>query len=150
MKNHEKIDEKSIPICSWKKMLKKLTSGRSWAPFGRVWGRSGTSFGRPGVSFGRSWVPPGRFLNVQNRTFCKNGSKMSSKGPFGSILGRFGEDLGRILGGFGALSACRGQILDMFEKIWPCWGRVSTWTPALVRSASQCAGVLPQSGCIGP
>ena len=36
-----------------------------------------------------------------------------------------------------------GRILEILGKIWPCWGRFSNWTPALVRSASQCAGVLP-------
>ena len=144
MKNHQKIDEKSIPICSWKKMLQKLTSGRSWAPFGRVWGRSGTSFGRPGVSFGRSWVPPGRFLNVQKRTFCKNGSKMSSKGPFGSILGRFGEDLGRNLGGFGRFYADCRSILWTCGKMRPCCSRAYKLDPrAASRSVTMRGGPPP-------
>ena len=63
-------------------------------------------------------------------------------------LGRSGEEFGRIweglvrnLGGFWSLSANSGQILEMLGIIWPCWGAFSIRTPALVREASQYAGV---------
>ena len=65
-------------------------------------------------------------------------------------LGRSGEEFGRIweglvrnLGGFWSLSANSGQILEMLGIIWPCWEVFSIRTPALVREASQCAGVTP-------
>ena len=67
--------------------------GRSWAPLEKGLGRSGPSFGR-------SWTLLGRFLDVENRTFFQQGSKMGSKRAFGSILGRFWMGLGRVLEGF--------------------------------------------------
>ena len=65
---------------------------------------------------------------------------MGSKRPSGSILAPFWGDFGRVLEGF------RPNFEWVWEKIeeesgrilknWPCWGRFSNWTPALVRSAS--------------
>ena len=123
-----------------KKSLKKSILGGSWPPFVR-------GLGRAGASLGRSWALLGRFLGLQNQALLKDSSQMGSKRPSGSILAPFGGDFGRVLEGF------RPNFEWVWEKIeeesgrilknWPCWGRFSNWTPALVRSASQCAGVLP-------
>ena len=101
--------------------------------------------GRAGASLGRSWALLGRFLGLQNQALLKDSSQMGSKRPSGSILAPFGGDFGRVLEGF------RPNFEWVWEKIeeesgrilknWPCWGRFSNWTPALVRSASQYAGV---------
>ena len=101
--------------------------------------------GRAGASLGRSWALLGRFLGLQNQALLKDSSQMGSKRPSGSILAPFWGDFGRVLEGF------RPNFEWVWEKIeeesgrilknWPCWGRFSNWTPALVRSASQYAGV---------
>ena len=106
-------------------MLEKIDFGVSWAPFGKGLGRSGPSFGHFWALFGCSF-------GVLNQPFFKYGSKMGSKRPFESILegsGRvwegFGGEGGRILEDFSPFSASLGQLLDVFEKIWPCCGRFS-------------------------
>ena len=114
--------------------------GRSWAPFGRVLGGTGTSLGR-------SWALLGRIFGIQEPTFFKHWSKIGSKRPSGSILAPFWEGLGKVWGGSGEGF---GRICKLLATIWKdlkeygeSCGRVSNWTPALIRSASQYAGVLP-------
>ena len=91
--------------------------GGSWASFGKGLGRSW-------ASSGRSWPPLGRFLDVQNPTFFKHGSKMGSKRPSGSILGGFGEGFGRILEGFGKVWGGIWEHFLLFEQVvgrfWKC------------------------------
>ena len=66
----------------------------------------------------------------------------------GSIWGGFGMDLGGISKGFEAFWRDWGQALNASGETQPCWGRSSTWTPALTREASQYAGVPTQRGKI--
>ena len=121
--------------------------GRSWALFGKGLGRSWEPFGH-------FWPPLGRFGGVRNRAFLKHWSKMGSKRASGSILDQFGINFGRILGGFGRVLGGFGPILGW---IWDELGGESggaltnlkkagaeslNRTPALLREASQCAGVL--------
>ena len=142
-KKHEKINAKLELEKKRPKIQQKSILGRSWAVFGKGLGPSW-------AFFGCFWPSLGRFLGVQNRVFFKHWSKIGSKRPSGSIWGRFwtilggfGEDLGRDLGESKAFWAGCGRILAEFGEIRPCWDRFSNWTPALIREASQCAGVLP-------
>ena len=61
----------------------------------------------------------------------------------GRIWGGFGEGLGRNFEGFGRFCVGFGQILDAFGNCGPAVAKLINWTPALIREASQCAGVLP-------
>ena len=79
---------------------------------------------------------------------------MASKKVSGSILGRFCEGFGRISGGFGRVLGGFGPILEWILDEWgsKSGGALTTLkkagaeslnrTPALLREASQCAGVL--------
>ena len=62
---------------------------------------------------------------------------------FGSILGGFGEGLGGSGEGFGRIWKLLATIWKDLKEFGESCGRVSNWTPALIRSASQCAGVPP-------
>ena len=114
---------------------------------GRVW----DALGRLLATFERILGAFWRFLDVQNRIFFKHGSKMSSKRPLGSILGRFwkvlggfGEGLGRNWGGFwkdlGTFAQVVGRLWTYLETCGPAGAESLNRTPALIRSASQCAG----------
>ena len=72
--------------------------------------------GRSGASLGRSGAPLGPFLDDQNRSFFKLGSKMVSKGPSEAILGRFGVDFGGFGEDLGGSWKDFGQFLDGFWK----------------------------------
>ena len=149
MWNSGKIGAKIKEIIEFKKTSQKLTQksdlGGSWASFGRGLGRSGGSLGR-------SWVTFVRILDVQNTAFFKHGSKMGSKRPFGSSLGGSWEDLGKIWARFGQKSGSIwtffwpvvGKFWKHLEKCSPAGAKLLNWTPALIREASQCAGVPPQ------
>ena len=67
----------------------------------------------------------------------KKGLQEATWIDIGRAWGGFGKGLGKDLGGFGTFSTVCGQILDISEKIGPCWGRFYNWTPALIREASQ-------------
>ena len=101
----------------------------------------------------RSWPPPvirGDFWAVQNRAFFKHWPKMGSKGASGSILGGICEDFGRIWEGFGQNFFHVGLHLKGFgQRYGRIWANLEKTgaaslnrTPALIREASQCAGVL--------
>ena len=88
------------------------------------------------------------FLERSKRSFViglgQNGLQEAFGVDFVSILEGFWEPLGRIWEGFGILweAICElmdklEHLLDMLERLWFCWGRISKWTPALIRSASQ-------------
>ena len=69
---------------------------------------------------------------------------------FGSIL----EGSGKVLGGFSEGLECFWMNFGrLWERFWTClalFGHAGAyslnWTPALIREASQCAGVPPQRG----
>ena len=86
---------------------------------------------------------------------------MSSKRPLGSILGRFWkvlggfwEGLGRNWGGFwkdlGTFAQVVGRLWTYLETCGPAGAESLNGTPALIREASQCAGVPPQRDKTGP
>ena len=136
-------NQKSYRVANNKpKIHPKIWFGGSWASFGRGLGRSG-------ASLGRSWVTFVRILDVQNTAFFKHGSKMGSKRPFGSTLGGSWEDLEKIWARFGQKSGSIwtffwpvvGKFWKHLEKCSPAGAKLLNWTPALIREASQCAGV---------
>ena len=103
----------------------------------------------------------GRLLDVQNQAFFKHWPQMGSKRPSGSILGRFGEGFGRIWGRFGRVwgriwkdSGPFEQVMGRFWKCFALFGpavaKLINGTPALIREASQYAGVPPSRGRTGP
>ena len=79
---------------------------------------------------------------------------MGSKKASGSILGRFCEGFGRISGGFGRVLGGFGPILgwilielggesgSALTDLKNAGAQSLNRTPALLREASQCAGVL--------
>ena len=113
-------------------------------------------------------------MGVLNQPFLQHRSKIGSKKPFGLILARFG----RVLGGFWKASGCLGsqlgRVLGPRWVIFRCQKQVF-WkiifflptllffvdflelagaeslngTPALIREASQCAGVPLPRGWTG-
>ena len=121
-----KLPKKRYEFTTRKKQAQKIVQksdlGGSWAPFGKGLGRSGPSFGRfLAVLWG-----------VKINLFSNMGLRWGPKGllnRFWKVLGGFGKDfgkgVGRILEDFSPFSASLGQILDVFEKIWPCCGRFS-------------------------
>ena len=102
--------------------------------------------------WGTFWVLSGNVWSIFKHLRCnlfyalvQDGLQEASSIDFGPVLdimfwqhfGRIWEALGTDLGEFGTCSAGFGQMLDIFGKIWSCWGRVSNWTPMRVRYASQ-------------
>ena len=147
LKNNEKstkIRRKSDANLGWEnkhqKNAQKSDLGGFWLPFGRGLGGSG-------ASLGHSWALLGCFLGVQKPTSSKHWSRMGSKRPSGSILEPFWEGLGRFWGGFGPISRWilehLGAEHENMEDLGTPWAQSLVRTPALVRVASQCAGVLP-------
>ena len=78
---------------------------------------------------------------------------MGSKKASGSILGRFCEGFGALSGGSGGVLGGFGPILEFLDELGGESGGALTnlkkagaeslnRTPALLREASQCAGVL--------
>ena len=55
----------------------------------------------------------------------------------------FGEVWGRIWEDVGAFEQAVGRLWTHLETCGPAVAKLINWTPALIREASQCAGVLP-------
>ena len=112
----------------------KIDSGRVLAS---IWEGFGTGWGLSWALLGASWAFFGPSKSSFVKGFVPDGFQEAFWIDFGSIWG----DFGRVLEGF------RPNFEWVWEKIeeesgrilknWPCWGRFSNWTPALVRSASQ-------------
>ena len=59
-------------------------------------------------------------------------------------LGGFWEGFGRVWGGFGeGFGGVGGVKIRVYTHLGRVWAESIIGTPALIRSASQCAGVLP-------
>ena len=80
-------------------------------------------------------------------------------GEFWRVMGRFGKGFGRVLGGFWEEFGIFLEGFWFWVGIWDRnmanagldWALLEfflNWTPALVREASQCAGVLQDSSVI--
>ena len=122
---------------------------QNWSRSGyaRVWGSIWEVFG---MLRGVSWAPLGDSWAVFAPSKCHFFTALVQDKlqelfgmDSGSIWGGFGMDLGRILDVFSPFWRDWGQALNASGETQPCWGRSSTWTPALTREASQYAGVLP-------
>ena len=117
---------------------------------GRLLGSIWKALERSWASSGRSWALLGRFLPAQKKAFFQHWPKMGSKGASGSILGGICEDFGRIWEGFGQNFFHVGLHLKGFgQRYGRIWANLEKTgaaslnrTPALIREASQCAGVL--------
>ena len=99
---------------------------RSWAPLLRLWSESWTLL-EVSEAF---WVFPGRCWV-----------------DLGSMLGAFWMDLGRIWDAFSVVwegSGSQSPHLALFRRVLGLSLHIRT--PALLREASQCAGVPPQRG----
>ena len=117
-----------------------LHLGSIWEGFGTLWGASGTLLAASGSFFGGL---KSSFLNASVQDGLQEAFGIdfgSILGGFGVVLGGSGEDLGQFLEGFGTKSG----------RYFKDWGRAATeslnWTPALIREASQCAGIPPRRG----
>ena len=117
-----------------------MNFGGSWASFGKGLGRSW-------VSSGRSWATFARISDVQNLAFFKHGSNMGAKRPFGLISRGSWKDLGRVWDeiwkALDVFLLVVGTFWQHLEKCGPAGAKLLNWTPALIREASQCAGVSP-------
>ena len=114
-----------------------------WAGVGALWGLFWSLLGA-------SWSFRGR----SKSSFCKALIQNGLQEGFWSILGRFGEGFGKISGGFrkvvGGFGPNLGWILDelggksggALTNLKKAGAESLNRTPALLREASQCAGVL--------
>ena len=117
--------------------------GLIWERLGTVWGLSGPLLGdfcsyfeRSKSSFFQAWLQDG----LQEAFWVE----------FGRVLEGFGEDLGKV---WGEIWEDLDVFFQLVAKFWkhlgkfgPAVAKLLNWTPALIREASQCAGVPPQRG----
>ena len=116
--------------------------GLIWEGVGTVWGLFGpllgdfcSYFGRSKYSFFQAWLQDG----LQKAFWVE----------FGRVLGGFGEDLGKVWAEIweylNVFWEVVGKVWKHLEKCSPAGAKLLNWTPALIREASQYAGVLPPS-----
>ena len=155
-KNQQKIDEKSMQNWNWKKTFKKcfknwirkglgLQLGGGWDGLSRLLGTCGhffvvflvfsIHFFQTWVNMGPRWAPRGLWHRFGV--------------DFGRVLEGFGEGLGRVWGEIWKDLGIFWHVVSTFwkhlEKCGPAAAELLNWTPALLREASQCAGVpLPR------
>ena len=117
--------------------------GVIWEKVGTVWGLFGpllrdfcSYFGRSKYSIFQAWLQDG----LQKAFWVE----------FGRVLGGFGEDLGKVWAEIWEYLNVFWQVVGKFwkhlEKCSHAGAKLLNWTPALIREASQCAGVPPQRG----
>ena len=131
--NHKKIKAKF----ECEKNLPKLLKNRFGRVLGSIWEAFGMVLGVSWPLLGASWAlcAPPKFHFF--KALVQDGLQEAFGIDFRSILGGFSRDLGGILEGFTQFWADWGLILDTSGETQPCWSRFSTWTPALLREASQ-------------
>ena len=145
IKNNENITEKSMQIWNWTKNVQKSNQNQFGEGLGfylgGVWGRLGPPFG----AFGRHVAA---FWTFKIELLSSIGLKWAPRGlldGFWLALGRFWEGLGRVCGeiweDFGPFEHTVGRFWKCLAWFRPAGADSLKWTPALIREASQCAGV---------
>ena len=117
---------------------------------GGVWAGLGPLLAALGRLLLVFWVFKIQFFSSMGPTWAPKGLLGRFWVGLGGIWRRFGEGLGGNLEGFGRFLKSCGHFLETLEKCGPAGAKLLNWTPALIRSASQCAGVLPYACWIEP
>ena len=144
-KIYKKFDEKSMQI--WHRTRKG--KNRTQIGFGRVLDSIWEGFGTVQALFWALLGAFGSFFWCSKSCFVPAWAQDGVQEAFWIDFGSISEGSGRILRGF--LEGLQGLWIDFgrsWERFWKCLacfgpaGAYSLrWTPALIREASQCAGV---------
>ena len=147
IKNNEKIMEKSMQIWNWTKSVQKSYQNQFGEGLGLYLGGVWDRLGLPLGAFGRLLAAFWTFKIELFSRICPKWAPGGLLDGFWLALGRFWEGLGRVCGeiweDFGPFEHTVGRFWKCLAWFRPAGADSLKWTPALIREASQCAGVLP-------
>ena len=153
-KNQWTFDQKSMQIWNWKKTTKNCLKILIWEGrgphLGRVWGGLGPLLGALGPLLFVFWTFKISLFSNMGPTWAPRGPLDRFWDGLGRIWVRFGDGLGWNLEGFGHFFLVVGTFWQHLEKCGPAVAKLLNWTPALIREASRCTGVLPPAWEIVP